>query len=109
MLSGHDVLGRDGIAPVAGALLDAAAFAVTGLTRLRSPTGQTTDDIERNGEPIGDRRPVRSRRARTCVNGHLVLRVKATPSVTKCRQWKATGELAPQWLSVSGLLVPSAP
>jgi len=53
MLSGHDVLGRDGIAPVAGALLDAAAFAANGLTRLRSPAGQTTDDIEWNGEPIG--------------------------------------------------------
>jgi hypothetical protein len=53
MREGHDVLGRGGIAPVAGALLDAAIFAATGLTRLRSPSGQTTDDIEWNGEPIG--------------------------------------------------------
>ncbi|HJT14223.1 MAG TPA: hypothetical protein VJ790_16505 [Dongiaceae bacterium] len=52
MRAGQDVLGRDGIAPVAGALLDAAIFAATGLTRLRSPAGQTTDDIEWNGEPI---------------------------------------------------------
>jgi hypothetical protein len=52
MRTGRDVLARDGIAPVAGALLDAAAFAATGLTRLRSPAGQTTDDIEWNGEPI---------------------------------------------------------
>jgi hypothetical protein len=53
MEAGEDVLGRGGIAPVAGALLDAAIFAATGLTRLRSPSGQTTDDIEWNGEPIG--------------------------------------------------------
>lgn len=53
MRAGQDVLGRSGMAPVAGALLDAAIFAATGLTRLRSPSGQTTDDIEWNGEAIG--------------------------------------------------------
>ena len=53
MRVGHDALGRRaGIAPIGGALLDAARFAALGLTRLRSPTGQTTDDIEWNGEEI---------------------------------------------------------
>ena len=52
MRAGRDVLSRDGIGPVAGAIFDAAIFAATGLTRLRSPAGQTTDDIEWNGEPI---------------------------------------------------------
>lgn len=52
MRAGRDVLGRDGIGPVVGAIFDAAIFAATGLTRLRSPAGQTTDDIEWNGEPI---------------------------------------------------------
>lgn len=53
MKAGEDVLARDGIGPVFGALCDAAIFAATGLTRLRSAAGQTTDDIEWNGEPIG--------------------------------------------------------
>jgi len=37
----------------AGALLDAARFAAVGLSRGRSAAGQSTDDIEWNGEPIG--------------------------------------------------------
>jgi hypothetical protein len=50
---GTDVIGRPGDrGPVAGVLLDAARFALLGLARLRSPTGETTDDIEWNGEPI---------------------------------------------------------
>lgn len=35
-----------------GALLDAGRFAATGLSRGRSASGQSTDDIEWNGEPI---------------------------------------------------------
>jgi len=35
-----------------GALLDAARFALVGLSRGRSAAGQSTDDIEWNGEPI---------------------------------------------------------
>jgi len=33
-------------------VVDAARFAALGLTRRRSPTRQTTADIEWNGEPI---------------------------------------------------------
>lgn len=52
--TGADAVGRPGDrGPVAGVLLDAARFALVGLTRLRSPTGETTDDIEWNGDPIG--------------------------------------------------------
>lgn len=48
---GRDVVGRPGDRlPVAGVLLDAARFALTGATGLRSPTSATTDDIEWNGE-----------------------------------------------------------
>ena len=36
-----------------GALLDAGRFTMVGLSRGRSPSGQSTDDIEWNGEPIG--------------------------------------------------------
>lgn len=36
-----------------GALLDAGRFALVGLSRGRSASGQSTDDIEWNGEPIG--------------------------------------------------------
>jgi hypothetical protein len=51
---GEDCVGRRGDRrPVAGVVLDAARFALVGLARMRSPTGQTTDDIEWNGEPIG--------------------------------------------------------
>jgi predicted ATP-grasp superfamily ATP-dependent carboligase len=51
---GRDVLGRPGDrAPAFGALADAARFAAVGFSRRRSPAGQTTDDIEWNGEPIG--------------------------------------------------------
>ena len=51
---GRDAIGRPGDrAPVAGAIVDAARFAALGLTRRRSPTRQTTADIEWNGEPIG--------------------------------------------------------
>ncbi len=51
---GGDALGRAGDrGPALGALLDAARFALTGFSRGRSPTGQTTDDIEWNGEPLG--------------------------------------------------------
>lgn len=51
---GSDAVGRPGDrGPVAGVLLDAARFALLGLARLHSPTGETTDDIEWNGEPIG--------------------------------------------------------
>jgi hypothetical protein len=50
---GTDVLGRDGdLLPVAGALVDALQFALTGVSRLRSPSGQSTDDIEWNGQPL---------------------------------------------------------
>lgn len=52
--AGEDAIGRPGDrAPAWGALVDAARFAALGLSRLRSPAGQTTDDIEWNGEPIG--------------------------------------------------------
>ncbi|KQT34998.1 hypothetical protein ASG29_02365 [Sphingomonas sp. Leaf412] len=51
--AGADAIGRPGDRrPVAGAIVDAARFAATGLTRRRSPTRQTTADIEWNGEPI---------------------------------------------------------
>jgi hypothetical protein len=50
---GSDALSRgEGFAPAIGAMCDAARFAVLGLARLRSPSGQTTDDIEWNGEAI---------------------------------------------------------
>lgn len=50
---GEDAIGRpDDPWPRAGALVDAARFAALGLTRRRSPTRQTTADIEWNGEPI---------------------------------------------------------
>lgn len=50
---GQDALGRPGDRmPMLGALIDAARFALVGLTRRRSAAGQTTDDIEWNGEPI---------------------------------------------------------
>ncbi|MEM7667019.1 MAG: hypothetical protein AAF250_14270 [Pseudomonadota bacterium] len=53
MRSGRDVLSRDGNGwPIAGAMLDALRFAAIGVTRMRSAAGQTTDDIEWNGEPI---------------------------------------------------------
>lgn len=48
---GQDCVGRPGDRlPVAGVLLDAARFALIGAARLRGPTGETTDDIEWNGE-----------------------------------------------------------
>lgn len=48
---GRDSVGRPGDRlPVAGVLLDAARFAMMGAARLRGPTGETTDDIEWNGE-----------------------------------------------------------
>ena len=51
--SGRDAIGRPGDPwPRLGALVDAARFAALGLTRRRSPTRQTTADIEWNGEPI---------------------------------------------------------
>jgi hypothetical protein len=44
---------RDALAGgAAGALMDAARFALVGLGRGRSASGQSTDDIEWNGEPI---------------------------------------------------------
>lgn len=44
---------RDALAGGApGALLDAARFAMLGVSRGRSASGQSTDDIEWNGEPI---------------------------------------------------------
>jgi len=50
---GRDSLGRKGDRlPWLGALLDASVFALVGLTRLNSAAGQSTDDIEWNGEPI---------------------------------------------------------
>ena len=52
--SGADAIGRPGDRwPALGAVVDAARFAALGLTRRRSPTRQTTADIEWNGEPIG--------------------------------------------------------
>jgi hypothetical protein len=51
---GRDAIGRPGDRwPAAGAVVDAARFAALALTRRRSPTRQTTADIEWNGEPIG--------------------------------------------------------
>jgi hypothetical protein len=48
---GRDSVGRPGDRfPVAGVLLDAARFALTGAARLHRPTSATTDDIEWNGE-----------------------------------------------------------
>ena len=48
---GRDSVGRPGDRlPVAGVLLDAARFALRGAGRLNSPTSETTDDIEWNGE-----------------------------------------------------------
>ena len=48
---GRDSVGRPGDRlPVAGVLLDAARFALTGAARLRGPASETTDDIEWNGE-----------------------------------------------------------
>ena len=50
---GRDAITRPGDRwPAAGALVDAARFAALGLSRHRSPTLQTTADIEWNGEPI---------------------------------------------------------
>lgn len=51
--SGSDAIGRPGDPwPRIGTVADAARFAALGLTRGRSPTRQTTADIEWNGEPI---------------------------------------------------------
>lgn len=51
--AGADAIGRPGDPwPAIGAIADAARFAALGLTRRRSPTRQTTADIEWNGEPI---------------------------------------------------------
>ena len=51
---GRDAIGRPGDRwPAVGAMVDAARFAALGLSRRRSPTRQTTADIEWNGEPIG--------------------------------------------------------
>jgi hypothetical protein len=51
--AGADAIGRPGDrGPMGGALVDAGRFALTGLSRLRSPAGETTDDIEWNGGPI---------------------------------------------------------
>jgi hypothetical protein len=47
----RDVLREPGA--TLGAFLDAGRFALVGLSRGRSASGQTTDDIEWNGEPIG--------------------------------------------------------
>lgn len=53
MRSGRDALSHDGNGwPIAGAMIDALRFAAIGITRMRSAAGQTTDDIEWNGEPI---------------------------------------------------------
>lgn len=50
---GRDAVGRPGDRlPVAGVLLDAARFALLGISRIVSPTGATTDDIEWNGEAM---------------------------------------------------------
>jgi glutathione synthase/RimK-type ligase-like ATP-grasp enzyme len=44
---------RDALSGAAtGALMDAARFAMLGISRGRSASGQSTDDIEWNGEPI---------------------------------------------------------
>ncbi|MBC7806436.1 MAG: hypothetical protein H7145_09820 [Akkermansiaceae bacterium] len=51
---GGDVIGRSGDRlPVLGALADAVRFAAMGLVDRRSMAGQTTEDIEWNGEKIG--------------------------------------------------------
>lgn len=51
--AGSDVLTRPGDRwPAIGAIADAMRFAATGLSRWRSPTRQTTDDIEWNGEAL---------------------------------------------------------
>jgi predicted ATP-grasp superfamily ATP-dependent carboligase len=50
---GADVLGRPGDRlPALGALMDAGRFALAGLMRRRSASGQSTDDIEWNGEVL---------------------------------------------------------
>ena len=50
----RDVLSAPGERWLAlGALLDAGRFTLVGLSRGRSASGQSTDDIEWNGEPIG--------------------------------------------------------
>ena len=50
---GADSLGRPGDrAPALGALVDAARFALAGMASRAGPTGQTTIDIEWNGEPL---------------------------------------------------------
>jgi hypothetical protein len=50
----RDVLVRpDAPLALAGALIDAGRFTLAGLSRGRSAAGQTTDDIEWNGEAIG--------------------------------------------------------
>lgn len=48
----RDVLASGGPWAGLGALMDAARFAAVGLSRGRSASGQSTDDIEWNGEPI---------------------------------------------------------
>jgi hypothetical protein len=48
----RDVFGREPWSAL-GALLDAGRFAMVGISRGRSASGQSTDDIEWNGEPIG--------------------------------------------------------
>ena len=50
---GRDVLSRirDRL-PILGTVADTARFAVVGLLKGNSPAGQTTDDIEWNGEPL---------------------------------------------------------
>lgn len=48
----RDVFAKHGPGASAGALLDAARFLTVGLSRGRSASGQSTDDIEWNGEPI---------------------------------------------------------
>ena len=51
--AGSDAAGRaSDRLPAAGTLLDASRFALLALSRRRSPTGATTDDIEWNGEAI---------------------------------------------------------
>jgi hypothetical protein len=51
--AGRDAAGRAGDhLPAAGVLLDASRFALLALSRRRSATGATTDDIEWNGEAI---------------------------------------------------------
>jgi hypothetical protein len=50
---GADVLGRPGDRlPAVGALVDALRFALAGLKGRRSAAGQSTDDIEWNGEAL---------------------------------------------------------